>query len=40
MNLERWALPLFMVVGLVPKTNQAAARIDIACDPVKYAPTI
>ena len=31
--LERWALPLFKAVGLVPENNQAAARTDIACAP-------
>jgi hypothetical protein len=38
MNLERWDLPLFKVVGLVPKTNQTAARIDNACASCEICP--
>jgi len=31
MNIERWALPLFKLVGLVPKSSKAIARSQIKC---------
>ena len=40
MNLERWDLPLFKVVGLVPKTTQAAAHTDIAHASCEHSSTI
>ena len=31
MNIEKWALPLFKSVGLVPKSSKAIARSQIKC---------
>jgi len=31
MNIERWALPLFKSVGLVPKSSKTVARSQIKC---------
>jgi hypothetical protein len=31
MNIERWALPLFKSVGLVPKSSKTIARSQIKC---------
>jgi ubiquitin C-terminal hydrolase len=31
MNIERWALPLFKSVGLVPKSSKTFARSQIKC---------
>ena len=31
MNIERWALPLFKLVGLVPKSSKTIAQSQIKC---------
>ena len=31
MNIERWALPLFISVGLVPKSSKTIARSQMKC---------
>ena len=31
MNIERWALPLFKSVGLVPKSSKTTARSQVKC---------
>ena len=32
MNIERWALPLFKSVGLVPKSSKTVARSQFNCE--------
>jgi hypothetical protein len=40
MNIERWALPLFKLVRLVPKSSKTIIRSQISAQAAKFAPTI
>ena len=40
MNIERWALPLFKSVGLVPKSVKQLPGAKISAQAAKFAPTI
>jgi hypothetical protein len=37
MNIERWALPLFKSVGLVPKSSKNVARSQIKCASYEFS---
>ena len=40
MDIERWALPLFKSVGLVPKSVKQLPGAKISAQAAKFAPTI